>query len=353
MKTRGVYEKEPGSEVWWIRYADATGKIRREKAGSKSDALDLVRKRKSDILRGKKLPEKLRAKDVRFSEIAAGALEYSKAHKLSYQHDCYRMRGLVEEFGPQSAESLRPQDFDRWLAAHDWSRATKNRYVALLKLTYRVAEDNGKIATNPTRKLRMPQENNAVIRYLDQFEPLPAKVAYLKKHKSESKRLHAVIEKDYYFHLPEYLIALHTGMRRSEQYGLTWRNVDLKKRMLTIPRSKSGSLRYVRLNTVALRAFKALARRRSGGETVFVTMKDGGQRPLTTNRHWFEDAVSKAGLRDFTWHDLRHTFASFLAMRGTGLRTIQQLMGHQTIAMTCRYAHLSPEHELEAVEKLV
>ena len=70
MKTRGVYEKEPGSEVWWIRYADATGKIRREKAGSKSDALDLVRKRKSDILRGKKLPEKLRATKPQPSSMA-------------------------------------------------------------------------------------------------------------------------------------------------------------------------------------------------------------------------------------------------------------------------------------------
>ena len=59
-----------------------------------------------------------------------------------------------------------------------------------------------------------------------------------------------------------------------------------------------------------------------------------------------------AGLADFTWHCLRHTFASRLAMAGVDLRTIQELMGHKTIAMTCRYAHLAESHKLAAVERL-
>jgi integrase len=73
---------------------------------------------------------------------------------------------------------------------------------------------------------------------------------------------------------------------------------------------------------------------------------------LQTPREWFASACQLAGLSDFRWHDLRHTFASRLVMAGVGLRDLQELMGHKTIAMTCRYAHLAPSHQLEAVRRL-
>jgi integrase len=74
--------------------------------------------------------------------------------------------------------------------------------------------------------------------------------------------------------------------------------------------------------------------------------------PLKTPREWFGASCSKASIVDFTWHCLRHTFASWLVMAGVGLRTVQELMGHKTIAMTCRYAHLAPQHQLDAVGNL-
>jgi site-specific recombinase XerD len=73
---------------------------------------------------------------------------------------------------------------------------------------------------------------------------------------------------------------------------------------------------------------------------------------VSTPRQWFEPAVKEARLAAFTWHCLRHTFASRLVMAGVDLRTVQELMGHKTIAMTCRYAHLAPSHKLAAVERL-
>jgi hypothetical protein len=74
--------------------------------------------------------------------------------------------------------------------------------------------------------------------------------------------------------------------------------------------------------------------------------------PLKGNKHWFEDAVEKAGIKDFTWHCLRHTFGSWLAARGVDLRKIQELMGHKDIKMTVRYTHLSQPDLLAAVEQL-
>ena len=74
--------------------------------------------------------------------------------------------------------------------------------------------------------------------------------------------------------------------------------------------------------------------------------------PLLSARHWFEEAVKKAGIKDFTWHHLRHTFASRLIMAGVDITTVAALMGHKKIQMTMRYAHLAPAHKLGAVERL-
>jgi site-specific recombinase XerD len=74
--------------------------------------------------------------------------------------------------------------------------------------------------------------------------------------------------------------------------------------------------------------------------------------PLTSPRYWFEPAIRSAKIRSFSWHCLRHTFASRLVMAGVDLRTVQELMGHKSIQMTVRYSHLTPKHTLAAVELL-
>jgi hypothetical protein len=96
---RGVFEKAPGSGVWWVRYADTMGRIRREKAGTKSAALTLYRKRKTEALQGKKLPESLRTPTVSFAELAHDALVYSQTHKRTHDDDVLRMPWLLVAFG--------------------------------------------------------------------------------------------------------------------------------------------------------------------------------------------------------------------------------------------------------------
>jgi site-specific recombinase XerD len=354
-KIRGVFEKVHRSGVWWIQYFDAEGRRRREKAGAKSHAIQLYQKRKTEALQGKKLPENLRSHQVTLREIAATALEYSRSEKASYRQDEIRMAPILEQFGHRGAESVKPEELERWLneeaKEREWALATKNRYIALLKLTYRLAEKNGQIKINPARLLRMRKENNARVRFMNQFAPRKTELDYLKDCNDEEARLVAVIEKKYPAHLPEYEIVVNTGMRPSEQYALTWPRVDLQRRTITIPRSKNGKTRHIPLNSVAIAAFKALQQRSLDGVApVFVNMQG---EPLQGYKHWFEPAVSEAGIKDFTWYCLRHTFASRLVMAGVDLRTVAELMGHQTIQMTMRYAHLAPAHTLAAVERLV
>ncbi len=132
-------------------------------------------------------------------------------------------------------------------------------------------------------------------------------------------------------------------------YGLTWENVSLSRRVLTIPRAKNGEMRHVPLNTTALAALAELRKRGDGNGGV---IRNLAGEPLVGPRHWFEPAVLKAKLRSFSWHCLRHTFASRLVMAGVDLRTVQELLGHKSIAMTVRYSHLTPKHTLAAVERL-
>jgi len=147
-------------------------------------------------------------------------------------------------------------------------------------------------------------------------------------------------------------------MRRKEQYKrIDWSTLDLPRTDLYVPPSKNGEDRHIPLNSDARAAFQRLHEKRIG-EGAIPIRREGpifvsktGER-LLGPRHWFEKAVSKSGIADFTWHDLRHTFASRLVMAGVDLRTVAALMGHKTIQMTMRYAHLAPEHKLIAVERL-
>jgi hypothetical protein len=111
---RGIFEKVPCSGVWWIRYADATGRIRREKAGTWSAADKLYRKRKTEVLEGRKLPETLRRLRVSFAEIAQDTLDYSKAHKVreAYRIDRCHMGTLLAWFRERVAEEITPQQIE-------------------------------------------------------------------------------------------------------------------------------------------------------------------------------------------------------------------------------------------------
>jgi site-specific recombinase XerD len=286
--------------VWWINYFDAAHKRSREKIGTKSNAIKMREIRKGDAHMGIKMPDNLRARPVSLGQLAEHALVYSKAHKhLSHQDDIYRMRKVCDKFGGRVAEDITPEEIEQWLNSHEkWTPATKNRYLSLLKMVFREAEKNRKIKTNPARLVRRRQENNSIVRYLNQYDPLPTELRYLRPHKDEESRLRAVIAKRFPRHVPELDIAVNTGMRRSEQYGVEWPNINFEQRVLTIPRAKSGKVRHIPLNSIALETFKRLLPNMEKNNRVFLSKKR--RAALKGNRHWFERAIAEAGIRDFT-----------------------------------------------------
>ena len=333
-KERGVFEKDPGSGIWWIRYY-INGRERREKVGRRGDAIKLYKIRKTDALRGVKLPTNMKHKGVRFKVIAQEAIDWYINHdRKDVRNFKSRMNMILKEFGDHVAAEIKPSDIDTWIGTHKWSPATKNRYKNVFGKTFKIALADGKVTGNPARLVEQRTENNTRIRFLLD---------------NEEKRLRAAIVKRFPMHMQEFDIALNTGMRKSEQYTLEWPEVSLTRKRIRLDKTKNGSEREIPMNKTCLKAFKALFAKRPHDGRIF---QSKFKRDLNNPRKWFEVALEEAKISNFRWHDLRHTFISRLVMKDVNLRTVQELAGHKTISMTTRYAHLAPEHNQAAIEKL-
>lgn len=151
-----------------------------------------------------------------------------------------------------------------------------------------------------------------------------------------------------------FLFAIHTGARWGEQRAIAWGDLDWTRRQVVIRKSmphntdevaptKSGRERRVPMSGTLHDTMKAIRDlRHLKGGLVFGRRADGGALSLYAARERLERACRKAGLRVIRWHDLRHSFASQLVTAGVSIRQVQEWMGHTTIAMTMRYAHLAP-----------
>jgi site-specific recombinase XerD len=329
---RGIYERVKDSGVWWIRYADSKGTIRREKAGSLSNAKKLYSIRKSAALQNQKLPFMVKS-TTKFSELAKDCLAHSKTHKKSFKSDSERMVLLVDLFGDMTVDTITHQTIEQKIDAvatdRKWTGATRNRHLALLSLTFKLAKKSKKVTTNPVHDVQKSKESLGVVRYL-----LP----------EEETRLRNVIELDYPARWATIQLHLHTGTRASELHNLKWTEVSRTTALMTLLETKNGEMRHLPLNSAALNALAILKTHDEG--TGYVC-------PRQRYVKWFATALKHAGILNFRWHDLRHTTASRLAMSGCDLLSISRLLGHKNLKMTLRYAHLSPGFLSDAVSKLV
>jgi integrase len=199
------------------------------------------------------------------------------------------------------------------------SAASINPPLALLRHLLRLAHEEWEVL--PTvPKVRLEKEPQGRLRWL---EP------------DEERRLIAACRVSALPHLADLVtVALETGMRRSEAEGLTWDRVDLSRGVLRLEITKSGRRREVPMRQ---RVYDLLVSRPGACE--------GRLWPEGSTRAGFDSAVEAARLAaPFRFHDCRHHFASWFVMRGGSVPALQKILGHASLAMTMRYAHMSPEH---------
>jgi integrase len=153
---------------------------------------------------------------------------------------------------------------------------------------------------------------------------------------------------------PLVLLAVNSGLRRGELLQLCWRDVDLQRRILTVrgDGAKTGQTRHVPLNSEAVRVLNSWKPAILEPHRCVFGGADSST-PLVAIKKAWGGVLKAAKVNGFRFHDLRHTFASKLVMAGVDLNTVRELLGHKSIAMTLRYAHLAPEHKAAAVETLV
>lgn len=339
---KGIFERPPRSGIWWIYYRDAEGIRHREKIGPRDSALAAVIERRSQISEGKFVSPLLRRRTLTFRDLARDAMEHRKLRlrPRSYETDLSRLKALLRLIGALPVAMLTPGAIDRVLdklRSQGVAESTANRYRSLLSAILSYGARAGLIPSNPVQLVKRFREGENRVRYLLGVEERKLREAIRANCPERGSDREAELD-----------LALYTGMRRGEQFTLRWSDVDLERGILTV-RGKTG-LRHVIANSGARSALERLASRRQHG-AIFVCPETRSESQRDWRR-WFEAALRTAGVENFHWHDLRHTFASRLVMAGVDIRTVQELLGHKSITMTMRYAHLGADHRQAAAEKI-
>jgi integrase len=246
---------------WYIRYTNQDGKLHKERAGPRSLAIELYRKRKTEIREGRFFPETAKKPVVLFDEIAEDFLTYSREHKKSAEHDEARMGRLKETFGGRAVGEISTQEVERLRAelGRKLSAASVNRHLALLKVTFDRAmrAEPPKAERNPVRGVKLLKENNERVRVLTD---------------AEERRLFAALPN---YLCPFVIVALHTGMRWGELAHLQWQDADFHTRTLVITKSKSGEGRRVPMNRVVVETLQALRKARKAFRGLVFTSPEG------------------------------------------------------------------------------
>ncbi|MEA1964231.1 MAG: site-specific integrase [Candidatus Aerophobetes bacterium] len=164
----------------------------------------------------------------------------------------------------------------------------------------------------------------------------------------ETKEIEALCNACAPYLKPIILTAVNTGIRKGKLLNLKWSDLDFHNRLIYLSDTKGAKKREIPMNEIM---YKTLLRIRKNPDSPYVFCHKNGK-PYKDLRASLDKAARKAGIERFRFHDLRHTFASHLVMAGVDLKTVQELLGHKTIEMTLRYAHLSPGHKRAAVEVL-
>lgn len=332
---KGVFLRE---SKWWIRYVDVDGKRKSRRVGTIDDALAAYRVEKARIK--KHIPATpTPAHAVRYSELVDDAIRYSLSRHKDVRMFSARLLKSKEQFGNRLAASIRPAEVSAWLGEHGWAPGTQNRHKAAMSKAYKLAIQAEKCSVNPARLVPQAAEPSGRVRFLSQDEESRIRTAMATRPSC----------------IPQFDMAIHTGMRKGEQFRVSWSQVNLAQRHIHLSTAKNGSSRYVHLNSTATRVLTELKaeHERLGlpeDATLFINARNT---PIADPREWFTNVCVEAKVTGVTWHTLRHTFCSRLVMAGVDLTTVQHLMGHKTASMTARYAHLSAQHQHNALERLV
>ena len=348
-------------QTWQIDYIDPAGKRVRKSFKKKKEAEAELAKRVSLIAEGRYLDVKKDCKTT-FKELID---RYEENFKHQRSYDRFKvicLKNFREYFGEETRISnIRYGDLETYrnllrekptLRGTIRCTATINREMSALRHIFSKAVEWELIEGTPFRRGRslILKENNARLRYLSEEE-------ITKLLNACSPHLRSIVT-----------CALNTGMRRGEILSLKW--TQIRNGFIYLQKTKTDEPRQIPINEALEALFASIRKTQpTSAEHVFLfarkkmtidTNSNSGLKvinfvagdPIQNIKQGFSAALKRAGIENFRFHDLRHTFASHMIMRGASLKEVQEILGHKTMTMTLRYAHLGQEHKKKAVNLL-
>lgn len=316
--------------TWWVAFTAPSGERIRCSARTEHErqAQEYHDRLKAELWRVHQLGEKPR----RTWQEAVVQWCKEKDHKADISKDIAKFNWLDTYLGARYLD-----DISRDLLAElaevkkaEASRSTANRYLALIRSVLRMARDDWDwVDKIPT--IRLYPEPRKRIRWITHDEA-EALIKELPPHLAEMARF-----------------TLATGLRQRNVSYLAWEQVDLRRGMAWIhpDQAKSRKAIAVPLNADAL----AILYRRQGDHSRYVFTYEGEPVARTSTKAWY-NALERAGIKNFRWHDLRHTWASWHVQSGTSLQELQELGGWSSFEMVLRYAHLAADHLKSAAKRI-
>jgi integrase len=273
-------------------------------------------------------------KPISFSELCDLYIQdYAKANKSSYETDETSLKRIKEFFGDKRDCKVTSQEiekFKNWRLSQGVKHSSVNRYLALIRKIINLAIEWGYLKPEDKPRFRMFSEKDNMRERILSMEEEEKLIPLLPEHLR-----------------PIVLTALNTGMRLGEILNLKWENIDLKRRIIAVTRTKSKKIRHIPINGTLFEILSGIKKKYS---YVFIN-PDRGE-PWQQVKKGFKSACLKAEVKNLRFHDLRHTFATRLIEKGTDIITIRDLLGHSSARVTKRYAHSQDKRKIEAVNCL-
>lgn len=331
----GIYKR---STVWWIRYTGLDGKQKRESSFSKkfSDAQLLFADRQQAIGKGEE-PEIKKISNHTFRELSEKYLTWIYGRQNSAKTKGYIIGQLLSVFGDILLKRFNVQLVDQLqtdLISKEYKPSSNNKILNVLKHMFRKATEWEMVSEDVLKriyKVKPLRDDSKRLRYLS---------------KEECQSLINACDP----HLkPVVITALNSGMRRGEILNLEWdSNIDLKHGFILLnqDQTKNSERKEIPISETLRTTLQSITRRL---DVPYVFYDHVTGKPYQDVKRSFKTALRRSGIKDFHFHDLRHTFASHLVMAGVDITTVSKLLGHKSLNMTLRYSHLAPSHMVKAI----
>lgn len=362
-KYTGVYYTESTVKKWrersdrcfWVAFKDSdTGKLRWERCGWASEGWtpEAAQRKRYDLLEqdrsGTYKPKQQRKiAQLTFGQLAHKYIEWGKTSKKSWKDDLQRYEShiapLLADNPLKKVSPLLLEKLKRELHQNGLAPATIKHCLGLIRQIFNKATAWGLYdGANPIKQIKLPSLNNKRLRFFS-HEEADRLLIELAMHSPQAH--------------DQTLLSLHCGLRFGEIAALTWADLDFTHNVIQIRAPKGASRQAFMTEEVKAMFFARHSNEANPSDLVFPSRK--GTRQITVSNA-FVHSVNRLGFNNgiensrdkAVFHTLRHTFASWLALQGESLFTIMELLGHKSIEMTLRYAHLMPDHKKAAINKM-